>query len=161
MDNLPVQKVLNAGISSDRVEHILWRVQNGLFTSARPKICVLMAGINNIAISSPESIAVTMGQLMDEITRQSPNTKILVLGLLPSGKGAEHPRRSKIKFVNRLLEQVVAERHGEFLDTGSSFLLEDGTLPKSISFDGVHLTKQGYQIWAAALRPSLRKISRT
>jgi lysophospholipase L1-like esterase len=161
MQGLPTQKVLNAGISSDRIEHILWRVENGLFASAKPKVCVLMAGINNLALATPETIAGGIAKLIDAIKQRSPQTKVLVLGVLPSGQEADHPRRSKIKSINDLLAKVAISSGSEFLDTGSRFLGPDGTLPETVSFDGVHLTRQGYEIWASALKRPLRKMSRS
>ncbi len=158
MHGLPTQKVLNAGISSDRIEHILWRVENGLFAVARPKVCVLMAGINNLGLANPETIAGGIAKLIAAIKQRSPTTKILVLGLLPSGQEADHPRRAKIKSVNELLVKVAAASGSEFLDTGSRFLGPDGTLPETVSFDGVHLTRQGYEIWASALKKPLTRL---
>ncbi|MBM4253342.1 MAG: hypothetical protein FJ146_15340 [Deltaproteobacteria bacterium] len=160
MKGIPQQKVLNAGISSDRIEHILWRVENGLLASSKPKVCVLMAGINNLALATPETIAGGIAKLIDAIKQRSPQTKVLVLGVLPSGQEADHPRRSKIRAINSLLVQVAAASGSEFLDTGSRFLSPDGTLPETVSFDGVHLTRQGYEIWASALKKPLRKMSR-
>lgn len=52
-ENYNRMRVLNAGIASDRVEHILWRTQNGLFDKITPKVVVLLAGVNNLALASP------------------------------------------------------------------------------------------------------------
>lgn len=154
-------RVLNAGIASDRVEHILWRVQNGLFTTARPKIVVLMAGINNLAISTPDQITGGLSQIIDEIHRASPATRVLLMGILPSGEEAQNPRRGKIRSVNAMIAGMAAQHEVQYLDAGSLFLAPDGTLTKSVSFDGVHLTREGYTIWATALRQPLKKISRS
>ena len=153
-------RVLNAGIASDRVEHILWRVQNGLFATARPKIVVLMAGINNLAISTPEQITGGLAQIVDEIHRASPATHVLLMGILPSGEDAENPRRGKIRSVNAMISAMAAQHEVQYLDAGSLFLAPDGRLTKAVSFDGVHLTREGYTIWATALRQPLKKISR-
>ena len=153
-------RVLNAGIASDKVEHILWRVQIGLFTTARPKIVVLMAGINNLAISTPEQITGGLAQIIDEIHGASPATHVLLMGILPSGEEAQNPRRGKIRAINSMIAGMAAQHEVQYLDAGSLFLAPDGSLTKAVSFDGVHLTREGYTIWATALRQPLKKISR-
>ena len=154
-------RVLNAGIASDRVEHILWRVKNGLFLTARPKIVVLMAGINNLAISTPQQITGGLAQIIDAIHRASPATRVLLMGILPSGEEAQNPRRGKIRSVNAMIAAMASQSEVQYLDAGSLFLASDGTLTKAISFDGTHLTREGYTIWATALRQPLKKISRS
>jgi len=47
-----------------------------------------------------------------------------------------------------------------FLDIGPQFLEADGTLPKSIMPDLLHPNEKGYQIWAAAMEPTLAKMLR-
>jgi lysophospholipase L1-like esterase len=42
-----------------------------------------------------------------------------------------------------------------FLDIGSRFLNDDGSLPRPIMRDFLHPTAAGYQIWADAMAPLL------
>ena len=156
--HLPEIRTLNAGIASDRVEHILWRVRHGLFSTAKPKAVVLMAGINNLAITSPQEIAGGLSQIITAIHQRSPSTQILLCGILPSGESANHPRRAKILRVNKLLAKLSDGQYTHYQDAGSRFLNLDGSFTRSISSDGVHLTHQGYAIWAKSLHSKLPRL---
>ena len=45
-----------------------------------------------------------------------------------------------------------------YLDIYDAFLDSAGNFPATIAPDGLHLNAQGYQIWAEAMRPLLRKL---
>jgi lysophospholipase L1-like esterase len=154
----PHTVAVNAGIASDRVEHILWRVENGVFAKARPKVVVLLAGVNNLAIASPEQIAAGDAAIIAAIQKRSPDSKILLMGLLPSGHEPNHKRRPQIKAVNALLEKLADGERVRYLDIGSALLEKDGTLPKTTSFDYLHLTRAGYAKWADALQQPIKEM---
>lgn len=149
---------INAGISSDRVEHLLWRVRNGNLDYVRPKAVVLLIGINNLAISSPEQIVAGVRQVIAEIHRRSPVTQVLLLGIFPSGKESNHPRRAKIASVNRSLAELDKLSRVDFLDIGKRFLEADGSISKEIMPDYLHLSADGYKVWADAISPHLERL---
>jgi lysophospholipase L1-like esterase len=151
---------LNAGISSDRVEHLLWRVRNGNLDKVKPKAAVLLIGVNNLAVSSPDEIAAGVRQVIAEIHQRSPRTEVLLLGLFPTGKERDHPRRAKIAAVNHKLAPLGKLDGVDFLDIGDKFLEKDGSLSKDIMPDYLHLSARGYRIWADAIEPRLARMVR-
>ena len=50
------------------------------------------------------------------------------------------------------------ERRVTFLDINEKFLEPDGTLPTDIMPDLLHPNEKGYQIWADAMEPNLKKL---
>ncbi|NBX35151.1 GDSL family lipase, partial [bacterium] len=60
-------KAANFGIGGDRVQHVLWRVENGEFEGIKPKAVVLMIGTNNsgTAENSPEQIAAGIKNIVE------------------------------------------------------------------------------------------------
>lgn len=145
-------RTLNAGIASDRVEHVLWRVEHGLFAVARPDLVVLLAGVNNLAVSSPEAIAAGHYRIIEAIKTRSPETKILLLGVFPSGAEANHKRRAKITRLNTLLAALGGMANVTYRDIGSTFLAPDATISKRIMFDYLHLTAAGYERWGRSIK---------
>src|ERR1043165_2202337 len=55
--NFAPLKAANFGISGDRTEHVLWRIENGELEGIDPKVVILMIGTNNSNTNSPEEIA--------------------------------------------------------------------------------------------------------
>lgn len=153
--HFPSLKVLNAGIASDRVEHILWRVQHGLLDKARPKTVVLMGGVNNLALSNPDAIADGLRQIIAEIQKRSPKTRIIIQGLFPTGQESTNQRRAKVRLANLKIAGLADGAKVEYYEFGERFLQGDGWISKKIMFDYLHLTRAGYEIWANALEPKL------
>ena len=151
-------KVINAGISSDRDEHILWRVQQGLVKEAQPKVVVLLAGINNLGMATPEHTAAGIANIIEQIRKDSPNTKILVQGIFPAGKLRTDVKRERIKKTNALIAKYHNGSSVHFIDFGSKFLSTNGQISKKMMFDYLHLTTNGYHIWARSIDEKLSSL---
>lgn len=148
-------KVLNAGISSDRVEHMLWRVQQGLIRKSKPKLVVFLGGINNLGMHSPEHTAAGVAAIIEEIKKDSPHTKILIQGVFPAGKLKSDKKRARIKKLNQILADYDNSANVRYMDFGHKFLTADGSISKRVMFDYLHLTTRGYHIWASAIGDKL------
>ena len=153
-------KAVNFGIGGDRVQHVLWRVENGEFEGIKPKVVVLMIGTNNsgTAENSPEQIAAGIKNIIDAIHKRSPETKVLLLAIFPRGPNPADANRVKNEKVNAIIAKLDDGKSVHYLDIGAKFLKEDGTLTKDIMPDFLHLSPAGYQIWADALEPHLARI---
>lgn len=149
---------INAGIASDRVQHILWRVQRSRLDLLKPKVVVLLGGTNNLALDQPALIASGLNKIIQEIRSQSPTTQILVLGIFPSGQDPAGKRRVKTKLANTYIQRLADGQNIHYLDIGTKFLERDGRIAKTTMFDYLHLTLRGYQIWAKAMEPDLNKL---
>jgi len=150
---------LNLGIGGDRTQHVLWRLQNGNLKNQKSKLAVIMIGTNNTAGGdSPEDIADGIEKIVAELRKQTPDTKILILGIFPRGPDANDSRRQNNEKVNAIIAKMADDEHVFYLDFGDKFLAEDGTLSKEIMPDLLHLSHQGYQIWAEAIEPTVAKL---
>jgi beta-glucosidase len=156
--NFPGYRTVNAGIASDRVEHVMWRVEDGLIADSRPKVVVLLAGVNNMAVSTPKQIAAAQGRIIEDILSASPTTKVLVVGVLPTGKSASSPRRGKVKRMNAELAKLADGQRVHFIDIGDRFLEKNGSLSSRVMFDYLHLTPRAYDRYAAAIKPKLKAL---
>ena len=148
----------NFGISGDRTQHVLWRIENGELDGISPKVLVLMIGTNNIGYPA-EDIAKADVKIVEEIHQKLPDTKVMVLGIFPRGADPKDPKvaamREKIKQVNAVLAKLDDGSKTRYLDFGDKFLDADGNLPKDIMPDALHPNAKGYQIWADAMQPLL------
>ena len=146
------------GISGDRTQHVLWRIDHGELDGISPKVVVLMIGTNNIG-NTAEEITAADQKIVAEIHEKLPDAKLLLLGIFPRGADPKDPKvadmRAKIKQVNSELAKLDDGNKTRYLDIGDKFLDGDGAIPKDIMKDALHPTPKGYQIWADAMQPLL------
>jgi lysophospholipase L1-like esterase len=148
-------KAANFGIGGDRSQHVLWRVEDALFEASTPKVVVLMIGTNNAKSNLPSEVASGIRNIIDAIHEQSPTTKVLLHAILPRGA-------AKLAAKNDQVNTKIATFHdGEgvyFLDIGPLFLDADGNIDRVLMPDLLHLSLEGYQVWADAIRHELETL---
>lgn len=151
----------NFGISADRTQHVLWRMEHGELDGLKPKVVVLMIGTNNTGKDEDGTVRNTTPEVIEGVTTvvkglrtRLPNTKILLLAIFPRGM-LDDPQRAQVAVINTVLPKLDDGKMVRFLDIGSKFLEPDGTLPVDIMPDLLHPNEQGYQIWADAMGPAL------
>lgn len=86
-------KPVNLGIGGDQTGHVLWRITEGReLDQLQPKAAVIMIGTNNTGGHSAEQIAGGIKAIVEELKRQKPEIKILVLGVFPRGNANDAER---------------------------------------------------------------------
>ena len=150
---------LNIGLSGDRTQHVLWRLENGEMEGIKPKLAMLMIGTNNLSGNTNDEIVAGIDACVKEIQKLSPTTKVLLLGVFPRGMKATDPSRQRIKDINSAISKLDdGGKTVKYLDIGDKFLEPDGTLPKEIMPDALHPNTKGYQIWADAVKDSIAEL---
>ena len=154
---------LNLGISGDKTQHVLWRLENGelddLAESA--KGVVIMIGTNNLGNpprATPEDTARGVECVLKSVRSKLPNAKVLLLAVFPRGMKADDPYRAQLKTLNETISKLDDGKHVRYLDIGKKFLADDGTLPKDIMPDALHPNARGYQIWADAIDGEIKEM---
>lgn len=165
-------KAANFGIGGDRTEHVIWRLQNGNFDGIKPKLVVLMIGTNNTGhqgrpaaehggvayASSAEQTAEGVKMILDILGKKLPETKVLLLGIFPRGATQEDAMRRQNVATNNLISGFADSQRVFYMDIGNTFLKPDGTLPKEIMPDLLHLSPQGYQMWTDAIEGKVKEL---
>jgi lysophospholipase L1-like esterase len=149
---------LNLGISGDKTEHVLWRLEHGELDglAGGTKLVMIMIGTNNLGNpprATPQDTAEGVRCVVKTVQAKLPEAKILLLAVFPRGKAPGDPFRGQIKTVNDEISKLDDGRNVKYLDIGNRFLSKDGTLPKEIMPDGLHPNAAGYQSWADAVGP--------
>ena len=165
-------KAANFGTGGDRTEHVIWRLQNGNFVGIKPKLVVLMIGTNNTGhqgspaaehggvayASSAEQTAEGVKMILDILGKKLPETKVVLLGIFPRGANKEDAMRKQNIATNNLISGFADNKRVFYMDIGNTFLQPDGTLPKEIMPDLLHLSAQGYQMWADAIEGKVKEL---
>jgi len=152
----------NFGVKGDSTQHLLWRMQNGetSIRGAQPEKGVILIGTNNLEKGqSDQDIARGIIKDLDEATTRLPNTKFLVLGILPRGHDRSDPLRAHVAAINKEVQSALAARPDlagkvSFKDIGPQMLEPDGSMSTKVwEKDWEHPTLGGYdrkkQQWVA------------
>lgn len=149
----------NFGISGDKVENILWRIENGNFKHCDPKLVVVLAGTNNIEKSSEDFIVRGIEEIVKSLRVNAPNAKVLLLGILPRGEFSYGPFRKKIIDINSQIKHHADNKKVFYMDMGKHFLLPNGEANSDyFRPDYLHLNEAGYKLWAATIEPFVSDI---
>ena len=152
------RNAVNLGIGGDRTQHVLWRLENGNIEGLNPKAVVLMIGTNNSNSedNSPGQIAEGVQAIVKKLRAKLPETKILLLAIFPRSENYS-AQRGKLAMINQVLRKSADDQNVLWADFGSKFQNEDGTIPRELMPDYLHLSPRGYEIWAEAIEDMLAK----
>jgi lysophospholipase L1-like esterase len=149
------RNAVNLGIGGDRTQHVIWRLDNGNLYNIKPKAAVIMIGTNNSGSNTPEQIAEGVTKIVNQLRTKVPQTKILLLAVFPRGPDKNDKRRLVNEKTNAIFAKLDDGINVHYLDIGAKFLNEDGTLTREIMPDLLHLSEEGYTIWAESIEEPL------
>lgn len=152
------RNAVNLGIGGDRTQHVIWRLDNGNLEGITPDLAVIMIGTNNSRSNTPEEIADGIERIIEQLKTKAPETEILLLGIFPRGATPEDPLRQVNEKTNQIISKFADGEQVHHLDIGKEFLTKDGTLSKEIMPDLLHLSPQGYEIWAKSIEPKVEEL---
>ena len=160
---------INMGNSGDITPVMLHRVTRGNldFPAGRhPKVAVILCGINNFGVNHSaggrekwdlgpdcplEEIAQGQRAIAQVFRRKLPQTRVIMMALLPVEDRAKWQKCQRVNAINASL--ALDGNEVAFVNLQDSFLQPDGTINKVLFTDGIHLTKEGYQAWEKGISP--------
>jgi lysophospholipase L1-like esterase len=150
----------NFGWGADRIENILWRLENGELDGVNPRVIVILAGTNNIGPQPgdealPADITKGIQALLRLCRAKAPAAAILLTAIFPRNDNME--AMSVINRVNARLAKLANGKRVRFLNVNDKLADRDGRLfPEMMNAaDKLHPTVKGYQVWAERLKPLL------
>jgi len=155
------RKAINLGFGGDRVENVLWRLENLPELARAPRGAVVLIGTNNICWGSdkPKLAASKVRVVVRKLQELYPEMKILVLAVFPRRAEPDNGFRKQINELNSCLPELLKDmKNVTLLDIGPRFLDDKGFLLKDVMPDTTHPSAQGYEIWARAIEPELKKM---
>jgi beta-glucosidase len=157
-------RTVNMGISGDRTENVIWRLQNGSLENINPKVALLLIGTNNtdgnhyLNISTPEELAGGIWKICEIVEEKLPATKILIMGILPYGYKPNH-RDNINKATNALISKFPKmDTNLCYMDIGPIYLDADGKVRKELMPDYLHPNPEGHLLMFAALEDEIERL---
>ena len=155
MSPLPV---LNRGFGGAHMSHLVHNAER-IVTAYTPRAVVVYGGDNDIgAGKTPETIAADFASLVERLRSHQPDLPIYFITIKPSRlRWEQWPAMSE---TNALIARMAsADRNLAILDVSRPMLdLGQGEAPPDDLFwvDGLHLSEQGYAIWAEVVSSRLK-----
>ena len=148
------------GWGADRVENILWRLENGELDGVNPKVIVLLAGTNNLGRVTPASEDTTVEDVTNGLRAvvgvmqsKAPDAVIILMGIFPRNDNMN--AMPAIDKINANLARMADGKKIRYLNINGKLAERDGRLYDGMmnANDKLHPTLKGYQVWADALKP--------
>lgn len=149
-------RIVNRGIVGDDAPGIYERLYQIL--PYKPKKIFLLVGVNDISHHlTADSVANAIAKVVDKIREESPDTKLYMQTLLPINESFKryknlNGKTNEVGKVNVLIKKIAKERKLKCIDLYPLFLSNEGVLEPSITKDGLHINRQGYNIWIKAIK---------
>ena len=148
----------NFGIGGDTTQNLLWRLGEVDCGALRPRVVVVLIGINNLGRenATPAQAVDGIRAVVAKLRGMFPDARILLLGIFPSGHASTDEIRQRVAAVNRQLLALGSEGGKVVVrEIGGVFVESDGSITTEVMPDGLHLSPEGYRRWAAAILPTV------
>lgn len=142
--------ICNRGVSGATTADILAHIDT--LVSGQPYKLFLMIGTNDYSdTTSPQHIARNVARILSRVQQRSPRTQLYLQSILPSTVG--HRTIEAIRETNAILCRIADSMSVTYVDLWPCL----GSLPSNrhLSFDGLHLTAEGYRLWCKTLAPHI------
>jgi len=150
------RNALNLGISGDRTQHVIWRLDHGNIEGINPKLAIVMIGQNNGGHNTASEIAEGVTEVVKIIRTKLPKTKILLLGIFQR-REKPTPERAVLAEANNIISKL-ANSSISYMDINSVYVQPDGTIPASLMPDYEHPSELGFKRWAEAIEAKVAEL---
>lgn len=150
-EHFPTHSVTNRGIFADTTDNVLERMDTILSTNA--KTAYVMLGVNDVLVgTSIEDIISNYREIVD--TLKSNNIEVIMQSTVQCH--IHRCAQDKIDNVNILNERLEKLAEDEAIDFVHLEGLSDQTgLSDEMTYDGIHLTPDGYKVWLSQIAEHL------
>lgn len=158
--NFALRNGVNLGIGGDQTQHVLWRLTHGNLDGISPKVAVLMIGTNNFdhnVVATPPAVAEGVAAIVTLLRTRLPETNVLVYGIFPRSQKPSAMRHDILQ-ANQIIHKLDDGKHVFYRDIGHRFIDANGDIPVELMVDYLHLSAQGYEVWADALNQHLAEL---
>jgi len=145
------RNALNFGVGADATQNVLWRLDHMDIKEFKPKVAVVLIGTNNTR-NSPEDIAAGVKAVVGKTRQTFAGVKIILISILPNARATE-----TMAAANRLIQPLGDNQTIFYFDLASK-MTPVGDSWKGLGPDRLHLTPEGYELWASEMEPLLTKL---
>ncbi|MGV8997090.1 MAG: GDSL-type esterase/lipase family protein [Parvibaculaceae bacterium] len=153
---------LNLGYGLDTSGATHWRIRQGELTGLNPRVTIVLLGTNDTNVNRSVDQSVRgIARVIDDLKAKLPQTKILLIGILPSARSPEKTAADhQINAINAAL--YAGDPRVTFLSLDHLFI-KNGALNGSLYVEqpperALHPNPQGQALMAEAIEPALKRL---
>ena len=152
---------INRGIGGQTTPQMLIRFRQDVI-HLRPKVVVILAGINDIAGNTGPSTLEMIEDNLHSMTElaQANGIQVVLCSVLPAYDFPWRPGQEpaeKVVELNRRIQAYASTKGAVYCDFFSAMVDERNGLPEELSGDGVHPNKAGYAIMAPLVEKAIAR----
>lgn len=159
----------NSGVAGSTSESLMWICDEAVI-KYKPKVIVFLVGTNDLGntnMRSPREIAMNVKNLFDLIIGNLKDIKIIHVSTLPCNEDLHGETAGKIMRSNRIIKAANEEYleilksfgNVRFVNAFEKFIDKDtNNIKNNLSEDGLHLTKDGYDLLTEIIKPEITKL---
>lgn len=141
--------IVNRGIGGDTILGMLNRII--FIYKLNPKICFIMGGVNDMKYGiSAEEVFGNYKKIITDLKEHN------IIPIIQSTLYSNIASYEKTKELNRLLRQYAENNGLDYIDL-NMVLSENKKLRNKFTYDGIHLTGKGYEVWGEEILKILKK----
>jgi hypothetical protein len=147
--------VVNRGFGGAQIAHVSYYAHR-IILPYRPRAVVLYAGVDDLIWGkTPEDVLAEFQHFVGLIHGALPETWIYFISIKPTRLFGSH--WAAMKRTNALIEEFVhTQAKVEFIDVSTALLDARGRArPEFLSWDGLHPSRQGYELMTSRIKPVL------
>ena len=147
--------VKNRGISGDITYGVLERLDDVI--AGKPAKLFILIGINDISRNIPDSLILqNYKKIVTRVKAGSPATKIYLQTMLPTNNNFDkfkkhYNKEENVSYLNNAIKELGVKEKVIVIDLHPAFSDGEGRLKQEYTHDGLHLTAEGYKVWARVL----------
>jgi lysophospholipase L1-like esterase len=151
------------GSGGDSTRNAIYRIMHGELDGVNPKVIVVMIGTNNIGFrpirgDNEPLVADTAKGIkayINILKEKAPGAKIILTAITPRNTDGDTGVMPTVNAINERIAPLGDDETVFFINFNDKLAGPDGKVFEGVTTDGLHLSNQGYQIWADAMKPLL------
>jgi lysophospholipase L1-like esterase len=145
------RNALDFGVGADTTQNVLWRLEHMNIKDFKPKVAVILIGTNNTK-NVPAEIAAGVRAVVDKTQQLFPASRIILVSILPNARATQ-----TMADTDKIIQTFADNTTVYYLDLAAK-MPPVGNSWKGLGPDRLHLSPEGYELWASEMEPLLSKL---
>ncbi len=150
---LPAKKVINRGISGSSSSDILERMSSEWLKEDPDQVFICLGTNDLVRGADDDSISANLSDIITRVEQYSSQTpRVYLTSLFPTHSDPVRTNQ-RIYHLNTRIHLLCEYHQHHYLHLNVFFQDLSGRLREELTDDGLHLNRQGYELWARLIEP--------